>query len=371
MPHSAVIAGHVDFVLPPAGIAAELSRLGQHPYLAPTPSQKADIPLASADQMETLLSMLREATAVDFTHYKHTTLQRRIQRRMILHKLETLKDYVRYVRNTPGEIEELYQDILIHVTGFFRDPGAFEALRKHVFPALFHEKRKEAVRIWVPGCSTGEEVYSLAMSLVEFLWSDDQKTTRTAGPVPFQIFATDISDSALERARSGVYSEAAISSLSPERRRRFFVALDGGYQINKSIREMCIFARQNVAKDPPFSNRPDQLPEPADLSRSSAAKASHSHTPLRAEGEWLSHIGQRRESGSLRRLLLERRQEAKDFPKEDRPRAPAHGNGHVRLCSATLARQPNSPGAANGFQYREGSRPAAVQPICARQHCDQ
>lgn len=253
MPHSAVIAGHVDFVLPPAAIASELARLGQHPYLALVPPQKADLSRASADQMDTLLAMLREATSVDFTHYKHTTLQRRIQRRMILHKVETLKDYVRYVRNTPGEIEELYQDILIHVTGFFRDPGAFEALRKHVYPALFHEKRKETVRIWVPGCSTGEEVYSLCMSLMEFLWSDNQKA-RTAGSVPFQIFATDISDTALERARSGLYSEAAIAGISAERLRRFFVLFDGGYQINKSVREMCIFARQNVAKDPPFSN---------------------------------------------------------------------------------------------------------------------
>jgi len=255
MPHSAVIAGHVDFVLPPAAIATELARLGQHPYLAPVPPQKADLSRASADQMETLLTMLREATSVDFTHYKQTTLQRRIQRRMILHKVETLRDYVRFVRNTPGEIEELYQDILIHVTGFFRDPGAFEALRKHVFPGLFNDKRKETVRIWAPGCSTGEEVYSLAMSLVEFLWSDTEKTTRTvAGNVPFQIFATDISDTALERARTGLYSEASIAGISPERLRRFFVVLDGGYQINKSVREMCIFARQNVAKDPPFSN---------------------------------------------------------------------------------------------------------------------
>ncbi|HYA22746.1 MAG TPA: chemotaxis protein CheB, partial [Terriglobales bacterium] len=255
MPHSAVIAGHVDFVLPPAAIATELARLGQHPYLAPVPPQKPDLGRASADQMETLLTMLRETTSVDFTHYKQSTLQRRIQRRMILHKVETLRDYVRFVRNTPGEIEELYQDILIHVTGFFRDPGAFEALRKHVFPALFHDRRKETVRIWVPGCSTGEEVYSLAMSLVEFLWSDTQKTARTvAGNVPFQIFATDISDTALERARSGLYSEASIARISPERLRRFFVVLDGGYQINKSVREMCIFARQNVAKDPPFSN---------------------------------------------------------------------------------------------------------------------
>jgi two-component system CheB/CheR fusion protein len=255
MPHSAVIAGQVDFVLHPAAIATELARLGQHPYLAPVAPEKSDLARASAEQMEALLTMLREATGVDFTHYKNTTLQRRIQRRMILHKLETLKDYIRFVRNSPGEIEQLYQDILIHVTGFFRDPGAFEALRKQVFPNLFHEKRKETVRIWVPGCSTGEEVYSLAMELLEFLWLETQKTKQTGGGnVPFQIFATDISDTALERARSGLYSEAALAGVSPERRRRFFGTLEGAYQINKSVREMCIFAKQNLAKDPPFSN---------------------------------------------------------------------------------------------------------------------
>jgi two-component system, chemotaxis family, CheB/CheR fusion protein len=227
MPHSAMSAGHVDLVLPPGKIATELARLSQYSYLSPAAQQKADISRASAYEMDTLLTMLREATGVDFAHYKHTTLQRRIQRRMILHKIETLKDYVRYVRNTPSEIEELYQDILIHVTGFFRDPAAFEALRSHVLPAVFHDKRVETVRIWVPGCSTGEEVYSLAMSLLEFLWNENKKATRMPAQVPFQIFATDISDTALERARSGVYSEAAIAGISPERLRRSLLRSTG------------------------------------------------------------------------------------------------------------------------------------------------
>ena len=256
MPHSAVSAGCVDFVLPPPGISKELSRVGQHPYLAPTSVGKSDMAIAAGGQMELLLSLLREAIGVDFTHYKQTTLQRRIERRMVLHKLEKLKDYVRYVRNTPGEIEELYQDILIHVTGFFRDPEAFEALRKHVLPALFRDNQNGGpVRIWVPGCSTGEEAYSLAMAMLEYLWLE---TTRTAKPglgtTPFQIFATDISDGSLDRARAGLYSEALVAGVSPERLRRFFMRIDGGYQIVKPVREMCIFAKQNVAKDPPFSN---------------------------------------------------------------------------------------------------------------------
>jgi two-component system, chemotaxis family, CheB/CheR fusion protein len=255
MPHSAVAAGCVDFILPPAGISKELTRVALHPYLAST-VEKSDLAIATGGQMEVLLSQLREAIGVDFTHYKQTTLQRRIERRMVLHKLEKLKDYVRYVRDTPGEIEELYQDILIHVTGFFRDPEAFEALRKHVLPTLFRDNNKTAtVRIWVPGCSTGEEAYSLAMAMLEYLWLETTKTAKPApGATPFQIFATDISEGSLDRARAGLYSEALVAGVSPERLRRFFLRIDGGYQIVKPVREMCIFAKQNVAKDPPFSN---------------------------------------------------------------------------------------------------------------------
>ena len=256
MPHSAVSARSVDFVLPPAAIARELARVARHPYLAPTLVEKVEPAMTATDQMGALLALLREATGVDFTHYKQTTLQRRITRRMVVHKLEKLKDYVRYVRDTPGEVEELYQDILIHVTGFFRDPEAFEALQKYVFPALFqNNKQGGTVRVWVPGCSTGEEVYSLAMAMLEYLWLETTKTAKaTLGATPFQIFATDISNAALDRARAGLYSEALVADVSPERLRRFFVHMDGGYQIVKGVREMCIFAKQNVAKDPPFSN---------------------------------------------------------------------------------------------------------------------
>ena len=254
MPHSAAHAGCVDFVLPPAAIAKELARVARHPYLIPVALDQAD--LSADSQMGTILSLLHEATGVDFTHYKQTTLQRRIKRRMVLHRVEKLKDYVRLVRDTPGEIEELYQDILIHVTGFFRDPEAFEALRQHVFPDLFGDGKKAGtVRVWVPGCSTGEEVYSLAMAMLEYLWLETTKTAKnTLGGAPFQIFATDISDTSLDRARAGLYADALMADVSPERLRRFFVRLDGGYQIVKPVREMCIFAKQNIAKDPPFSN---------------------------------------------------------------------------------------------------------------------
>jgi two-component system CheB/CheR fusion protein len=258
MPHSAIHAGSVDFVLSPQKIAKELTRIGQHPYVA-RPIGKKDEPLAIAagSDLAKLLFLVRDTSGVDFSLYKHATLQRRINRRMVLHRLDTLKDYLRYIKGHPGELGELCQDILIHVTGFYRDPEAFAALRKYVFPSLFQARQLDdnPIRIWIPGCSTGEEVYSIAMVLLEYMWERARRI-----PLPFmnpkavQIFATDISDSALERGRSGRYAQAAVVGVSPNRLERFFVKVDGGYEINKTLREMCIFAKQNVAKDPPFSN---------------------------------------------------------------------------------------------------------------------
>ena len=257
MPRSAVSAGAVDFVMPPKQIAKELTRIGRHPYIAEKKAKIAPSVGLGGSDLNQLLRLIQEASGVDFTLYKQTTLQRRIRRRMVLHRIESLKEYVAYVRKNPKEIDELYRDILIHVTGFFRDKQAYEALTERVFPALFQSRKLEdnPIRIWIPGCSTGEEAYSIAIGLVEFLW----EKARTGFPAQIttkavQIFATDISESALDRARVGLYTEAAVAEVSPDRLSRFFVRIDGGYQINKSIREMCVFARQNVAKDPPFSN---------------------------------------------------------------------------------------------------------------------
>lgn len=258
MPRSAINAGCIDFVLTPKGIAQELARIGKHPYLLRIPAERASATaLADRAEMETLLNMIRQVSGVDFTHYKMSTLQRRIKRRMILHRLEHLEDYVNFIRENPTELEELYREILIHVTGFFRDPDAFGALRKHVFTSLFQERKAGdgPIRIWIPGCSTGEEVYSIAIALLEYAWDIARKNPNQAvSTKEVQIFATDISDAALERARNGLYSEAVVADVSQERLKRFFVRLDGGYQINKSVREMCIFAKQDVTKDPPFSN---------------------------------------------------------------------------------------------------------------------
>ena len=257
MPRSAALAGFVDLVLPPKDIARELARIGRHPYVALSAPSEQPVTRHRESDLSQLLSLVRNSSGVDFSLYKQSTLQRRIKRRMVLGHLDKIKDYLRYIRGNPAELDELYRDILIHVTGFFRDPASFEALREHVLPKLFasRELNESAIRIWIPGCSTGEEAYSVAINILEYLWDKRRKTYPPGvSSKAIQIFATDISDSSLERARVGLYTAAAVADVSPERLSRFFVHVDGGYQIIKSVREMCIFARQNLTKDPPFSN---------------------------------------------------------------------------------------------------------------------
>ena len=246
MPGNAITAGCVDFVLPPEKMFRELNRIAGHLVIG-LAAGRIEEP-TEEKEFENVLMLVRQRTGVDFTYYKHATLRRRIQRRMVLHKLESLRDYGSYLRGHAPEIKELFNDILIHVTGFFRDAGVFHTLRKKVFPRLLKGKSPEdSVRIWIPGCSTGEEVYSVAITLMELM-------TERKAVHPVQIFATDINESALEKARTGLYQESVKSEISADRLRRFFLKLDGGYRVNKTIREMCIFARQNLVSDPPFSN---------------------------------------------------------------------------------------------------------------------
>lgn len=249
MPASAVAAGCIDFVLPPQQIAEELARISKLPYVRRAPSHEK--PLVEYKGMSGLFTLLRDAKGVDFSLYKQSTLQRRVKRRMVVNNVEKLSDYVRLVQKNPGELTELYSDVLIPVTNFFRDPRAFDAVRDLVFPQIFSSSKHLQTRIWVPGCSTGEEAYSLAMLAMEF-WSDHAKKF-PHGPPPLQIFATDISEEALDFARAGSYPESALTGISQARLKRFFVFLDGRYRIHKAVRELCIFARQNIAKDPPFS----------------------------------------------------------------------------------------------------------------------
>ncbi len=250
MPNTAVATGNVDFVLPPAKIAEELVTLSRNPILVhPAPIVAPNASTETVDALGTIFALLRANTGVDFSRYKSNTIDRRIQRRMLLYKLEQLEEYAAYLQAHPAEIKALYEEILIHVTSFFRDPEAFERLQERVFPIMTQNKSADVpIRIWVAGCSTGEEVYSIAICLLEFL------ALQVAAP-PIQIFATDISEQAIDKARAGIYTENQMVDVSTERRRRFFYALEGDrYQINKGVRERCVFARQNLGSDPPFSN---------------------------------------------------------------------------------------------------------------------
>lgn len=288
MPRSAVAAGCVDFVLSPENIAKELARIAKHPYvagqlddpLAPAEDDRADAvahedddrPLASggrgtgrreaeparskAEQSQAgsdaengfkkILLLLRNHAGVDFSLYKQTTIQRRITRRMVLNRFTNLKDYVDFFRGNAKELDALYSDALISVTSFFRNPEAFDALTHRVFPALLQQRGDEPVRVWVLGCSTGQEAYSIAMAFVE----SAEKAPRMRR---LQVFATDLNDALLDKARHGLYAKSLAQDISPERLRRFFAEEEGGYRINKSLREMVVFARQNLISDPPFS----------------------------------------------------------------------------------------------------------------------
>lgn len=247
MPRSAIAAGCVDFVLSPEGIARELARIGRHPYLRIPAAEPVPLPAENDGDLRTLFLLLRNATGVDFRYYRYSTLKRRIARRMVLHKIGGLSQYLRHLRENPDELRALYEDILIHVTAFFREPETLQELKDAILPNLLRGRPPgEPIRVWIPGCSTGEEAYSIAMVLIEHLGG------RTPG-VPMQIFGTDISEAAIERARAGTYSESSVADVSPDRLRRFFVKMNGNYQIAKSMREMCIFARQDLAEDPPFS----------------------------------------------------------------------------------------------------------------------
>ena len=248
MPHNAIATGCVDFILPPEGIAKELVRISQHPYVAdPTAAKKDNLLPEGENNLNKIFILLRSATGVDFTYYKFASIKRRIVRRMVLNKIETLQNYIRFLQENPPEVDALYQDILIKVTGFFRDPVAFQVLMHKVFPEIIKNRVTGApIRVWVPGCASGEEPYSIVISLLEFL--GDMGTQ-----VPVQVFATDLSEGAIGKARVGIYPETISLDVSPERLQRFFVKIDGGYQINKTIRDMCVFAKQDVTRDPPFS----------------------------------------------------------------------------------------------------------------------
>ena len=288
MPRSAVAAGCVDLVMSPADIANELARIAKHPYVAGQPlefssrgeddraqataHQDDDTPLPSGGKepprtgtkrarpdsepaqdrkaaeggYRKIMLLLRHHAGVDFSLYKSTTIQRRIARRLVLNKRDTPEDYADFFRSNAKELDALYSDVLISVTSFFRNPEAFDQLQQEVFPKLLKRRGDDPIRVWVLGCSTGQEAYSIAMAFVEA--ADKAPRMRK-----LQVFATDLNDTLLEKARHGLYAKSLATDITPARLQRFFVEQEGGYRISKTLREMVVFARQNLIDDPPFS----------------------------------------------------------------------------------------------------------------------
>jgi two-component system, chemotaxis family, CheB/CheR fusion protein len=250
MPRAAIATGTVDLVLSPSEIAAELAHLASHPFShrrAEPEVEDGPQHAASEPELARIFSLLRTASGVDFRQYKLPTILRRLQRRMALHKLTSVPQYIGLLEETPSETRLLYQDILIHVTRFFREPESWDTLAARAFPQILANRREDVpIRIWVCGCATGEEAYSVGIALLEYLGD-------RAGIVPVQIFATDVSETSIETARNGLFSEAIAADVSPERLRRFFTRVEGGYRVSKMVRDLCVFARQDLARDPPFS----------------------------------------------------------------------------------------------------------------------
>lgn len=246
MPKSAIATGLIDFVLPPAQMPEQLIKYIRHQHCT-----KHKAPFISQEEIETsmqkIFMLLRTATNHDFSLYKKNTICRRIERRMHVQQIDKLDDYVRFLQDSTNEVTILFKELLIGVTSFFRDPEAFELLKNIYLPELLKKKPDNyQIRIWVPGCSTGEEAYSIAILIAECMQNIGRR-------FDVQIFGTDLDENAIDTARIGCYPESISSDVSPERLKSSFIKKDDIYQIKKSLREMIIFAPQNIIKDPPFT----------------------------------------------------------------------------------------------------------------------
>ncbi len=246
MPKSAIEAEVADFVLPPEKIPQRLLELEKslNKPLSSTGHPTAEA-LTEDESYRQVLALLRLRHGVDFNYYKQTTVQRRVLRRMALLKIENFPDYRQFIKDNKDELHLLFNDLLIRVTNFFRDPATFEILCEKVFPELLKNKLSNTIRIWIAGCATGEEAYSMGICLYEYL--NDTDAPRV------QIFATDVAEQAIAIARAGTYDKRQLEGVSDTRLQQFFTKTDGHYQIKKNIRDMCVFATHNLLKDPPFA----------------------------------------------------------------------------------------------------------------------
>jgi two-component system CheB/CheR fusion protein len=246
MPRSALASGAADYCLAPKEIGEELERIARQPRLRHALHPPAPIERVQ-DQLGKLFVLIRSEFGNDLTNYKSTTIDRRLERRMTLHKIGRLDEYVKFVQSNREELRALYKDVLITVTSFFRDPEAFETLKTSVFPQILqHKDPSQPIRVWVPACATGEEAYSVAMCLLEFCEErvHDER---------IQVFATDVDEDCIQFARRGVYPPNIALDVSPDRLNRFFIKKDNEYQVSRRIRDLLVFSRQNVMKDAPFS----------------------------------------------------------------------------------------------------------------------
>lgn len=247
MMRSAVQSGLVDMVFPVEKMAEKLVNYFQHASRTESVGERDRRTRDVADQLSRIGALLRNRTGHDFSGYKDNTILRRIQRRMQVLQIDDPAAFYQRLREEPAQVDLLFQDLLIGVTSFFRDPQAFEVLERHVIPKLFEGRRPdETVRVWVPGCATGEEAYSIAMLLKE-------NAPRGAAAPKLQIFATDIDERALEVARAGRYPAAIATDVTPKRLKEFFSREDGTYRIASDLREICLFSLHNLLRDPPFS----------------------------------------------------------------------------------------------------------------------
>lgn len=246
MPKSAIATQLADYVLTARKMPEQILNYLKHPYVSKTEADTTSF-LENEDSLSKILALLRNNHGLDFTYYKQNTIIRRIERRLSINQIEDIDDYVKFISQSPLEVKTLYKELLIGVTNFFRDPDIFEYSKQNVIPKIFEEKKHGApIRIWVAGCSTGEEAYSIAILFKEYAELHDLQNE-------IKIFATDVDKDAIEYASAAVYPESIVAEVSAERLQKFFIKKGQNYYIAKEIREMVIFATHNLIKDPPFS----------------------------------------------------------------------------------------------------------------------
>ena len=245
MPKAAISTGAADYILPPDKMPEQILSYVAHPYISG--EKRAETLLEDGDSLTRLFAELRSKTKADFTHYKPSTISRRIERRMTINHITDFDEYVRYLANFPGEVMALYRELLIGVTSFFRDKEAMEALRQIISSTLFQKIKKQEIRCWIAGCSTGEEAYTLAIIFKELM--EEYKVS-----LDVKIFATDIDREAIVKASTGIYPESVAADLPPQLLSKYFYHKEDSFQITRVVREMVVFAQHNLINDPPFTN---------------------------------------------------------------------------------------------------------------------